>query len=343
MAAPHHAPEISVIVPLFNEEATVAELYRRLSAALGELDASCEIVFVNDGSRDSTARLLDALQADDQRVVVLHLSRNFGHQAAISAGIDHTRGAAVVVMDGDLQDPPEVLEQLVAAWRAGGEVVYAVRTRRKEGILKRLAYASFYRLWRTVSNLDVPLDSGDFCLLDRKVVNALKQLPERRRFVRGLRAFVGFRQVGIQYERAARCAGDSKYSWSALTRLALDGLVGFSGLPINLVLWLGLGVTGLAVCATLGIIVAACFWKAMPATWATMLLVVLYLGAVQLVGLGIVGEYVGRIFDEAKGRPTYIVREVKGSLLSAKKRRRRRREILPLRRRGGEHAPRPAA
>src|SRR5439155_22561917 len=191
-------------------------------------DVTYELVLVNDGSRDATAELLDELQARDAHVVVVHLSRNFGHQPAVSAGLELARGRAVIIMDGDLQDPPEVLDQFIAAWRAGNDVVYAIRTKRKEGLLKRTAYALFYRLLRAVSDLDIPLDSGDFCLMDRKVVDVLKHLPEQVRFVRGLRTFVGFRQTGVRYERAARNAGEPKYSLRALVGLAVDGLVSFS-------------------------------------------------------------------------------------------------------------------
>ncbi len=206
-APPGDSPEISVVVPLFNEEENVRALHDRLDAALRGAGASFEIVFVNDGSRDATARLIDEIHDGDSNVVVVHLSRNFGHQPAVSAGLDHARGRAVVVMDGDLQDPPEVIPQFIDRWREGNDVVYAVRRHRKEGPLKRLGYFAFYRVLNAISDLEIPLDSGDFCLMDRRVVDALRGLPERMRFVRGLRTFVGFRQVGLAYERAARRRG----------------------------------------------------------------------------------------------------------------------------------------
>ncbi len=190
-------PEISVVVPLHNEQETLVELYRRLSLALRSLGMTYEIVLVNDGSRDATPGMIARLQESDPALVALHLSRNFGHQAAVTAGLDHARGSTVAIMDGDLQDPPELLPELVALWREGYDVVYAVRQRRQEGLLKRLGYFAFYRLMRALSDLEIPLDSGDFCLMDRQVVEALKALPERLRFVRGLRSFVGFRQVGL--------------------------------------------------------------------------------------------------------------------------------------------------
>jgi dolichol-phosphate mannosyltransferase len=197
-------PELSVVVPLYNEEENIPELYRRLSAALGQLGLNYQLVLVNDGSRDRTPALLTELHAADSHVAVLHLSRNFGHQAAVSAGLAHAPGRAVAVMDGDLQDPPEVLGAFLDKWREGYDVVYAVRQNRKEGALKRAGYWVFYRLLRAISDLDIPLDSGDFCLMDRKVVAVLNHLPERMRFVRGLRTFVGFRQTGLCYDRAAR-------------------------------------------------------------------------------------------------------------------------------------------
>ena len=200
-------PVLSVVVPLFNEELNVNQLYRRLVSSLSPLGVSYELVFVDDGSRDATPRMLDEMQVRDPNVTVIHLSRNFGHQPAVSAGLDHALGQAVIVMDGDLQDPPEVLPQFMSRWREGFEVVYAIRRNRKEGWLKQFCYFAFYRIMNAISDLDIPLDSGDFCLMDRRVVDTMKSLPERTRFVRGLRTFVGFRQVGLPYERAEREAG----------------------------------------------------------------------------------------------------------------------------------------
>jgi glycosyltransferase involved in cell wall biosynthesis len=307
---PSSTPEISVVVPLFNEAENLGELHRRLSLALESLGSSYELVFVNDGSRDATGDLLDELRRADPQLVVLHLSRNFGHQAAICAGIDHARGEAVVLMDGDLQDPPEVLDQFILAWREGHEVVYAVRTQRQEAWPKRCAYALFYRVWRAVGDIEIPLDSGDFCLLDRKVVEVLKHLPERQRFVRGLRSFVGFRQVGVRYARAARAAGEPKYTWPALLRLALDGLIGFSGFPLNLVTYVGLAVGALAVALTVALLATGWRQGMAPAGWLWAVLAVLFVGALQIFSVGIVGEYVRRIFLEVKGRPTYLVDRV---------------------------------
>jgi dolichol-phosphate mannosyltransferase len=252
--------------------------------------------------------LIRSLRASDQNLACVRLSRNFGHQAAVSAGIDHARGQALVVMDGDLQDPPEVLPQFVAKWREGFEVVYAVRRQRKESALKRAAYSTFYRIMNAISDVEIPLDSGDFCLMDRRVVDLLKHLPERMRFVRGLRSFVGFRQVGLAYERAARAAGRSKYTLPRLIGLALDGLVSFSGYPLRLVTQLGLVTISVAVILFVWVLSDAFFHQTAPRGWASTVVVVLFMGAVQLFSIGILGEYLRLIFLEVKQRPTYIVR-----------------------------------
>jgi dolichol-phosphate mannosyltransferase len=303
-------PEISAVVPLFNEEDNIEELYRRLTASLGSRQIDFELVFVNDGSRDATATLLDDLQQKDSRVVAIHLSRNFGHQAAVTAGLEHARGRGIIVMDGDLQDPPEVLPQFIERWREGNQVVYALRQNRKEGWFKRSGYFIFYRLLRAISDLDIPLDSGDFCLMDRTVVDVINHLPERIRFVRGLRTFVGFRQVGVNYDRAARNAGRPKYSFRALVGLATDGLISFSSYPLHLITYLGLASAGVAILLGMWGLADAFYNKATPRGWASTIVVVLFMSAIQLISLGIMGEYVRRIFIECKGRPTYIVRTI---------------------------------
>jgi len=301
--------EISVVVPLYNEEENIQELYRRVTAALAALQVSYELVLVNDGSKDATPEILRALQQADARVVPLHLSRNFGHQPAVCAGIDATCGRAVIVMDGDLQDPPEVFEQFIERWRAGYEVVYAVRHKRKENLVKRTGYFLFYRLLRAISDMDIPLDSGDFCLMDRCVVDVLRHLPERLRFVRGLRTFVGFRQCGVCYERAAREAGEPKYSFRALLRLAIDGLISFSSFPLTLVTYLGFFSAGLAFLLTIWVLFDSWNNPSTPRGWASTVIVVLFMGSIQLFTQGILGEYIRRIFLECKGRPTYILRD----------------------------------
>jgi polyisoprenyl-phosphate glycosyltransferase len=270
-----------------------------------------EILFVNDGSRDATAAMIEGFHQEDPNLTVIHLSRNFGHQSAVSAGLDYARGQSVVVLDGDLQDPPEIIPQLVDRWREGYDVVYAVRRHRKERPLKRFAYYAFYRLLRSISDLDIPLDSGDFCLMDRRVVQTLRRLPERMRFIRGLRTFVGFRQVGLSYERDARQVGESKYSLGSLIQLAIDGLVSFSGRPLRLVSYIGAITTMIAIILGIWVAFDAFVNQTAPRGWASLLAVVLFMSSVQLVCLGIIGEYIRLIFLETKGRPSYIVESFK--------------------------------
>ncbi|HEV3164165.1 MAG TPA: glycosyltransferase family 2 protein [Isosphaeraceae bacterium] len=303
-------PALSVVIPLFNEQESLAELFERTLHTLEAGLLSFELVFVNDGSTDATPGLLDALAESDARVSVLHLSRNFGHQAAISAGLDHARGGAVIVMDGDLQDPPELIPQLVELWQDGHDVVYAVRRNRKEGALRRAGYFLFYRLLRMMSDLEIPLDSGDFCLMDRRVVDVLRHLPERQRFIRGLRTFAGFRQVGLPYDRPARQCGQAKYSFLDLIHLAIDGLVSFSSYPLHLVTHLGVVSLLVAFVMTVWVLVDAFTSGTSPRGWASLVVVVLFMSSIQLISLGIIGEYVRRIFIETKGRPTYIVRSI---------------------------------
>lgn len=302
---------VSVVVPLHDEEEVVVELHRRLVAAMEGSDVSFEIVLVDDGSTDATGDRIDDLAVEDDRLVVVHLSRNFGHQAAVSAGIDHAAGRAVVLMDGDLQDPPEVVPGMIGAWRQGFDVVYGVRRHRKEGLLKRLGYAGFYRIWNAISDLDIPLDSGDFCLMDRRVVDVIRHLPERMRFLRGLRSFVGFRQIGLPYERAAREAGASKYGFEALVGLAIDGLISFSSYPLRLVTRLGLATIIVAFALLAWVVFDAWFTRTAPQGWASTIVVVLFMASVQLFSLGIIGEYIRLIFLEVKGRPTYVVEETR--------------------------------
>jgi len=305
-------PILSVVAPLYNEHENVEALYRRTSSALESIGLSYELLLVDDGSRDATPEMIDDLRRRDPRVVVLRLSRNFGHQAAVSAGLDHARGDAVVVIDGDLQDPPERIADLVRTWREGFEVVYAIRRGRKEGWLKRLGYHAFYRIWGAISDVDVPLDSGDFCLMDRKVVDVLSHLPERMRFVRGLRSFVGFRQVGLPYDRSAREDGDPKYTMSGLAALAVDGLVSFSSYPLRLVTYLGMFTISIAIALLVWVFADAIASGKAPPGWASTLVTVLFMGSMQLFSLGIIGEYIRLIFLETKGRPPYIVREYSG-------------------------------
>jgi glycosyltransferase involved in cell wall biosynthesis len=303
-------PSLSIVVPVFNEEENLPALYARLTDVLKEIGLEYEIVYVDDGSRDKSNELLQQLAAQDWRVAIIELARNFGHQVAISAGLDYSRGAAVIVMDGDLQDPPEVLPKFIARWREGYDVVYAVREKRKESWPKRAAYAGFYRLVRRVANIEIPLDSGDFCIMDRRVVDLLVSMPERNRFVRGIRSWVGFKQVGLSYERQARNAGKPKYSFSKLLYLALDGLVSFSFIPLRFISILGFSVSLLSILLAVFYAVKKMTTGLSPPGFATTVVAIFFLAGIQLITIGVIGEYVGRIFEEVKRRPLYVTRRV---------------------------------
>lgn len=309
---PPPEPRISVVIPALNEEATLPALYRRLTGVLTRLQTSYELVVVDDGSTDRTPDLLCQLHRADPRLKYVRLARNFGHQAALTAGLARASGQAVVVMDADLQDPPEVIPDLVERWQQGYEVVYAIRRHRKESPGHRLAYALFYRLLNRVASLRIPLDAGDFCLMDRRVIDQLNALPERNRFLRGLRSWVGFRQTGVEYERQARHAGRTKYNLWRLIKLAVDGLVSFSYLPLRIASSLGFVVSTISLTVGLYYLVLRLMGSREPAGFAALIVAVLFLGGVQLITIGIMGEYVGRIFDEVKERPVYIPLEEEG-------------------------------
>ena len=301
---------ISVVIPVYNEEDTLAELYRRLTAVLAP-EGPYELVFVDDGSTDGSRGLLLALHQRDPRVVVLGLSRNFGHQLAITAGVDHATGEAIIVMDADLQDPPEVLPALLARWREGFDVVYGVRSRRAgESLFKRGTAWFFYRLLRVLTPLDLPLDSGDFRLLSRRAADALVRLRERHRFVRGMARWVGFRQAAVTYERDPRFAGRSTYGLWRMSRLALDAIFSFSKVPLRLATLTG-ALTALACLGYAAWAIAIKLTADEPLLgWASTIVAILLVGSVQLVCLGIIGEYIGRIHDEVRARPLYLVGDV---------------------------------
>jgi len=300
---------ISVVAPVHNEAENLAELHRRIRAAAAELD-TCEIVLVDDGSTDGSWPTMLALAAADPHVRLLRLSRNFGHQAALTAGLDAARGDAVVLMDADLQDPPEVIPALVAKWREGYDVVYGLRTEREgETRYKRWTAAAFYRLLRGMTRVDIPADAGDFRLLSRRAVDALARMPERARFLRGMTSWVGFRQAGVPYRRDARYAGETKYPTRRMVRFAVDAITSFSTTPIRVVTGIGLVVVAFCVGVLAWAIYVKFFTDTAVAGWTSVLIVVLLLGGMQLVGLGVIGQYVARIFEEAKQRPLYIVEE----------------------------------
>lgn len=298
----------SIVVPVFNEAESLPELYRRLCTVMDGLDGTCELILVNDGSQDGTPQLLRALQAADARVRVLEFSRNFGHQMAITAGLDYAGGSAVVIIDADLQDPPEAIPQLVAEWQRGAQVVFAVRAKRLgESWLKRSTASAFYRIINRLTELHIPLDSGDFRLLDRQVVLALREVREHHRFMRGLSVWLGFRQASVQYVRHERFAGVSKYPMRKMLRFAADGITSFSYVPLQLATTLGFIAAGMALLGIPAVLLLRLSGYLAFEGQATTLSSVLLLGGVQLIFLGIIGEYLGRIYNEVKKRPLYIL------------------------------------
>lgn len=299
---------ISVIIPVFDERENLDALASRLQAVF-DRSTSCsfEVIFVDDGSRDGSSEILDRINERDARHKVIHFSRNFGHQAAFQAGLDAAAGNAVVLMDADLQDPPELIEEFLRKWAEGYEVVYAIRQKRKESLWKRTAYKIFYRTLRLISEIDAPLDAGDFCLMDYRVVQTLVALRERNRFLRGLRSWVGFRQIGVEYDRDSRNAGEPKYTLRKLLRLAFSGYVGFSSLPLRLSAWLGLSCATAGFLLALWAILSRIFEPHVPQGWASTTAVILVVGGVQLVMLGVIGEYLGRVYDEVRARPLYVI------------------------------------
>lgn len=308
-------PTLSIVAPCFNEAATLPEFYRRVSEAMQKLEETWELVLVDDGSQDGTAAILRQLARQDAHIRPVIFARNFGHQLAVTAGLDYSRGQAVVIIDSDLQDPPEVIPEMVAKWRDGYEVVYAVRTEREGETWFKLFTASlFYRLIYRITDVDIPLDTGDFRLLDRKVVDVLNKMRERHRFLRGMSVWVGFRQTGVPYKRAARFAGETKYPLKKMVKFASDAITGFSYLPLQLATYLGFLAAGISILAIPVVIAARMAGSQAFFGQATTLIAVLFLGGVQLISLGILGEYIGRIYDEARGRPLYIVREDPESL-----------------------------
>jgi glycosyltransferase involved in cell wall biosynthesis len=304
-------PRYSIVAPVFNEEAGLAEFYRRTKAVLDGLDGLGELLLIFDGSRDRSPEIGAQLRAQDPRVKIIRFSRNFGHQVAISAGIDYAEGDAVIIIDSDLQDPPEVINDLVAKWREGYEVVYAQRAHRAgETFFKVVSAAAFYRIIRRLASIDIPPDAGDFRLIDRQVVLALRQVREHHRFMRGLSVWVGFRQTGIRYERHERFAGETQYPLGKMIKLATDSITGFSYVPLQLATTLGFWVSAIALVAIPVVAALRYFYKStFFAGQATTLISVLFLGGVQLIFLGIIGEYLGRIYDEVKNRPLYLTVE----------------------------------
>lgn len=302
---------LSVIVPCLNEALVIEETHRRLLAALTTIsETGFEVLYIDDGSSDATLEILRGLQKADSRVRVIAFSRNFGHQFAVTAGLEHARGEAVVVIDADLQDPPDVILEMLERWREGVDVVYAVRSEREgEATFKLLTAKAFYRLLNRFSNIAIPLDTGDFRLIDRKAVNALLAMPEHDRFIRGMVAWVGFRQEPIYYRRAARLAGETKYPLKKMLHFAADGILSFSLLPLRLAVYMGVVSSGLALLGIIYALVLRLFTEAWVTGWTLLFIAILFLGGVQLLFLGIMGEYLGRIYGEVKRRPLYLIKE----------------------------------
>lgn len=307
-------PRFSFVVPVYNEAENIPELYRRIAGVMDQLEGAAELILINDGSQDQSLAMIRELRQRDSRVCYLNLARNFGHQIAVTAGLNFSRGEAVVVLDADLQDPPELVPSMLALWQQGYQVVYGQRIQRhRETWFKRLTAHFFYRVLKSLADIEIPTDSGDFCLLDRAVIDVLNALPERNRYLRGLRAWVGFSQTAIQFERDPRFAGEVKYTFQKSLSLAINGLVSFSKVPLRLSTYLGL-FSALMALVMAGLVL---YWRLFipnsPLTGMTMIIVaIFFLGAVQLISIGILGEYIGRIYEEVKNRPLYVLREIAG-------------------------------
>ena len=303
-------PVFSIIAPIYNEKESMPELHRRVSAVMEKLGEPWELILVDDGCSDGSTDQIRQLAAQDEHVRPIIFARNFGHQIAVTAGLDYARGDAVVIIDSDLQDPPEVIAELVAKWREGYEVVYAVRAEREgESWFKLWTASLFYRLIFQITDVKIPMDTGDFRLMDRKVVAVMNSMREKARFLRGMSAWVGFRQVGVPYKRAARFAGATKYPLRKMLKLALTAITGFSHAPLQLATYLGFVAAGLSIIFIPIVIIERLTGLRAFVGQATTLIAVLFLGGVQLICVGILGEYIGRIYDEVKGRPLYIIRE----------------------------------
>lgn len=307
------ATRFSIVIPVYNEAEVLPTLYQRLTQVMESLGEAYEVIFVNDGSHDASPILIRELRAKDKRVKLISLARNFGHQLAITAGLDHSIGQAVIVMDADLQDPPEVIPRIIEKWREGYDVVFAVRERRHgEGPFKRMTAALFYRLLRRLTATEIPLDAGDFRLMSRRAVEVLKAVRERNRFLRGLAAWVGFRQTSLTFVRDVRYAGETKYPLWAMMKFALNGLTSFSTVPLQLSIYLGFAVSLISLIYVVYVIGRQIFTDQFAPDWAFVIVAVLFLGGVQLISLGIIGEYIGRIYEEVRQRPLYLINELMG-------------------------------
>jgi len=304
----------SIIVPMYNEEEVIEETHKRLREVMDRYGEPYELVFVNDGSRDRTVEIVEGLCRVNPHLRLINFSRNFGHQIAITAGMDYAQGQAIVVIDADLQDPPEVILQMIEKWKDGYDVVYGKRVKRKgETAFKKLTALMFYRLLRNMTNVEIPVDTGDFRLIDRKVADVLKGLKEKNRFVRGLVSWVGFKQTSVEYVREERWAGETKYPLRKMLRFAMDGITSFSHKPLRLATYIGFALSGVSFLYLLVVLFQALFFANTTIQgWASIVAINLFFNGIMLMLLGVIGEYIGRIYDESKNRPLYIVREVRG-------------------------------
>jgi len=307
-------PIYSLIIPIYNEEENITEMYRRLHHVMEQLDGDVELILIDDGSRDRSLNMMRELHHRDNRVHYLSLARNFGHQIAVTAGLNFVQGKCIIVMDADLQDPPELILTMIEKWHQGYQVVYAQRiSRQQESRLKRLTAYLFYRILRRLAKVDIPVDTGDFCLMDRQVVDILNSMPERNRYIRGLRAWVGFRQTSVLFERNPRFAGDVKYTFGKSLSLAIDGIISFSTVPLRLATYLGIISAAIAMI----MIILVLYWRIFAPVshligYTLITISMFFLGSVQLICIGILGEYIGRIYEEVKGRPLYTLKETGG-------------------------------
>ena len=301
----------SIVVPVFNEEEVLGEFYKRLVSVMDSVQESYEIIFVNDGSKDRSLEIMKELHSKDKNVKIINFSRNFGHQIAITAGMDYSLGKAVMIIDADLQDPPELITEFIRKWKEGFEVVYGTREKRDgESIFKKITSSIFYRILEKITEIKIPVDAGDFRLIDIKVVNSLKEIREKSRFMRGLTTWTGFNQIGVLYKREKRFAGHTKYSLKKMLKFALDAVFSFSNFPLKIAGFFGFLVASLSFLYLVYILVLKMFTNVLIEGWASLIAVVLFLGGVQLICLGIIGEYIGRISEEVKRRPLYIIKEI---------------------------------
>lgn len=311
-------PVLGLIIPCHNEQAVLPRLLEELEKLQRSCGCETRILFIDDGSRDRTFELIAEAASNNPSIACLQFSRNFGHQTAVYAGLMHIEADLAGILDADLQDPPEVLLQMIEKWREGYDVVYGIRQNRKEGLFLRTGYALFYRLLKRLARVEMPLDAGDFCIMDRRVLNVLRQLKEQAPFLRGLRSWVGFRQIGVPYNRGGRAAGQSSYNLSRLLELAIQGLVSFSSVPLRLAAFLGLACSGIGFLLLVWAVVSALLLDRIPPGWASLAVMVLFFGGIQLTMLGVLGEYVGRIFEEVKRRPLFVADQCVGWLKQAK-------------------------